>query len=1174
MDRALDRDALREALGEVPGLPTPDDLADLVARIEVSLFAQREFDLPDELVQAAWYLHAIASADEALEIYGIERQRSAFQISAHVFELCLRGQRFDPSEKLEFLFAAQIGFFRGGLLPNAVAVQNLAPVESPTESVSIVPGEHALHVATLFLSARLQEAEREARRALNGLRSLSRAKTDRDLLRTAFAPVAGVCRAVIELVQFSRYGRGLDDANAVLVAAVTEPSGEGDLTSRWVAAHLARLGGQLAGLSPWNLLSPNMPNGAIRAFTMVQPAVQAFWPPQAEALSSSEGGGILDPSIRRAVLSMPTSAGKSLVAQVLAAHQIVNGLGDVCYVAPTRSLCREVRSVLESRLRFIERATSGDEDNEGGTASVMTPEALYFALRQDPAGVLQKYKLFVFDEAHTVGDEGRGWHLEACISFIHRATVNQDHKLVFISPALGNLAQFSGWVSADTSVGLTHRSEWRGPRRLHGLYYSHVDDWNSPSRSFQRRSTTSPTGRAFPLTGMIALRAGQAGRYASLAFTEPVGELVVLYDENGRSNGKDNTTSTTLRDQQLPLIGHLGLFGSVLVIVGDRKTAASYASAIASISTEPEPSLSLISFVADRLGTEHQLVEILKRGVGYHHAGLPEEVQVAIEGALKEGAIRYLVSTTTLTEGVNLPVRSVFIARTGAYLRQGYQTLVHGARMLNAMGRAGRALRETEGWVVLGLTSAPSGQAAEYEPDPDSLAVISALTTEESLSELAKYEDRLRVAEDQVFTAAVDVVDDFLSFVLFVRHASAALEATGGEPVEIDQVLLSTLGWQQLNEADRSRWRRVAGVASDAYDRLDEGERRRWVTSGIRPSLAARVDELAVRLVAAVETIEALEDESALVSALWQSGIINDLLALPGSPSLDVYTTRSHAASVSYSLEELMRDWMAGVGISTLGETHLSQVADLEFRAEQLSDLVAGVFQEYLPRMLGILIDWSAEALTAAHPRTAGELLLALVAETEMPEDVLRLLGPLRKSNSLLPSFVRFGVNSEHALALTIGGITSRALAVRASDAYTTDPDSDGFTLREWLCGQGVNFWRDSLQAQPADLRQLLRFARLRTSTLLADVLNERISHIPLAGAEAPNPEPGQVRLKRVNEGELEGLIVAVRDDLTLAVVPLEYQDDVERILDLKLPLVADLRIQEDGDLELEIQMR
>jgi replicative superfamily II helicase len=74
----------------------------------------------------------------------------------------------------------------------------------------------------------------------------------------------------------------------------------------------------------------------------------------------------------------------------------------------------------------------------------------------------------------------------------------------------------------------------------------------------------------------------------------------------------------------------------------------------------------------------------------------------ALEDALRAELLPYLTCTSTLTDGVNLPVHTVVIYDEN-YEGIPEDARLKGPRMVNAMGRAGRAGKETEGWIVLGL---------------------------------------------------------------------------------------------------------------------------------------------------------------------------------------------------------------------------------------------------------------------------------------------------------------------------------------------------------------------------------------------------------------------------------------------------------------------------------------
>ena len=68
MERSLDLGVLRDALNGRSNLPSAEELQQLMADVEVQLFL-RSTQLAQSLLDAAWYLHAVASIHQARERY-------------------------------------------------------------------------------------------------------------------------------------------------------------------------------------------------------------------------------------------------------------------------------------------------------------------------------------------------------------------------------------------------------------------------------------------------------------------------------------------------------------------------------------------------------------------------------------------------------------------------------------------------------------------------------------------------------------------------------------------------------------------------------------------------------------------------------------------------------------------------------------------------------------------------------------------------------------------------------------------------------------------------------------------------------------------------------------------------------------------------------------------------
>ena len=84
--------------------------------------------------------------------------------------------------------------------------------------------------------------------------------------------------------------------------------------------------------------------------------------------------------------------------------------------------------------------------------------------------------------------------------------------------------------------------------------------------------------------------------------------------------------------------------------------------------------------------------------MAYHHGDLPIEVRKEIEKAYRNGDIDILACTTTLSDGVNLPIKNFIL---GSFTGHGSEFKLSISDFKNIIGRAGRAYIDTEGRIFL-----------------------------------------------------------------------------------------------------------------------------------------------------------------------------------------------------------------------------------------------------------------------------------------------------------------------------------------------------------------------------------------------------------------------------------------------------------------------------------------
>ncbi|MDR6175479.1 hypothetical protein QE364_000098 [Nocardioides zeae] len=1082
MDRALATNHLNAAFGEdqLTELPTVTELTDLIAGLEIELvrgLTDTGFraDLAP-LRRTAWYLHGIASTAEGFR-YPLEQRRRAFAVSAHVLDLLLE----DPTEtghvQLATAFAAQVGYHRADESPNAGAIYRKMrdTVSEPAEFID--SADVALQAGILFLGLDMATLNRRLHTWAAAATTLTRGTELDSLDGTMFGPTQRLLRGVADLVQYLREGSpdALETARGHLRLVVDDDVGLSDLDTRWVAGHLLTLADGLADSSIWAVLPPDLPAAVKQAFTLDQQPILTLWPPQ-RALVAHPTLSPLDPGTTRLLVSVPTSAGKTLLAQLIICAHTARDDRDVCYVTPLRSLGREMRQGLRPRLRYLDRRlgadlpdgfgaqdlfgddTAGDTDGAGPLpqVEVMTPERLLNALRQNPQEVLSRFSLFIIDEVHLIGESGgRGLLLEGLLSLLDASGA----RLILLSGVMGNAASLAAWTSAG-QVDVLFSDEWRAPRRLHVLMGTKkIEESRTviPARSRRGKDKTR-----YDLQARLAVRPTSATeRHLVTSKDTPIGQLV-LGPDNKRLTGKGNTSttySTTAKTAALLLRA-----GSLLMVVSHRATARDAAKVMADELDEDPHSQGLADALAVRLGDDHPLVGTVRKGIAYHHAGLPVEVQEAVEDAVRNETIKAVVATSTLTDGVNLPVRTVVIATT-EYDGQDPAFRMSAAQLLNAVGRAGRAGKESEGWIVLALQKSLSGSDFDrLTPGPADLEVRSTVAKPSALDALAEAEALVAQTQDAILRLTPDKeTGGFVNYVWFILHV-------------LDQVpdLASTRTWRgiverlfaftQLPEDLKERWLALAETVASQYAQMPPASRRRWAQAGTSLASAAVIESIAKELADQLQQLGGPDEQTLAetLDLLADRNVHARLLALPEAKKYWVFRKSVRGDLITVDADSIIRDWISGRALTELANTHLTAVSDSALRLEQMVDAISEGVQHYLSWTVGLVI------------AQANDILLSRLSPMQLFANTA--------------AHLRYGVDTALAINLLIRDLKSRTLAQELGRiADETGLDEEG--LRDYLSERHIQGWRTELGATPTDVLDLLQYVQGGDRHKLAEMM-------------------------------------------------------------------------------------
>lgn len=369
-------------------------------------------------------------------------------------------------------------------------------------------------------------------------------------------------------------------------------------------------------------------------------------PPQRHTLAEE---GLLGSSRRAVVVSLPTSSGKTMIAQfriLQALNQFDTENGWVVYLAPTRALVNQITGrirkdfdplgvVVEQvspalEVDGFEMSLLSESDKESQfKVLVTTPEKLDLMLRQGwEEKIGRPLTLVVVDEAHNIQDVNRGLKLELLLANINKECENAQFLL--LTPFIKNAKEVATWLGGTNSDDISMSVDWQPNDRAIGIIYSEKSDSNctklcSSDIKFRSVHTTKST----------------------ISISE---DLILLEKDSTFTFSQidnDNSRLATVA------VNKLKERGSVIVIHAQVRWVWSLAELIKTKSLEIKISEKINfvqKFLAYEFGENFQLIDLLNYGIGVHHAGLSDETRTLMEWLFEKEEINVLVATTTIAK--------------------------------------------------------------------------------------------------------------------------------------------------------------------------------------------------------------------------------------------------------------------------------------------------------------------------------------------------------------------------------------------------------------------------------------------------------------------------------------------------------------------------------------------
>jgi superfamily II RNA helicase len=399
-----------------------------------------------------------------------------------------------------------------------------------------------------------------------------------------------------------------------------------------------------------------------------------------------------------------TGSGKTLVGEYQIAHSLRKGQR-VFYTTPIKSLSNQKFHDLKQMFPSVGIMTGDIKFCPDAQVVIMTTEILRNLLYKrgtatENIGLTASLSIdnlgaVIFDECHYINDKDRGKIWEETMILLPR-----DVSLVMLSATLDQPQLFASWLGElkqkeihliETQyrvVPLTHyllfeKNELKPLMNSQEIYDDKVyNDWiicrqkrEKDNEDYKRKVKDARSGGV-----------------------------------EGRIDGKVTLQNFTHQMNQTIQFLQTKEYLPALFFVLSRKDCERYASKVEGPLITPDEASSVEQIIRfhlhrykslDTLPQYNKLVELLKRGVAYHHSGLLPLLKEIVEILFSKGLIKVLFCTETFAVGINMPTKTVVFLGLKKYDDElGAPRVLRTDEYIQMAGRAGRRGKDKMGVVI------------------------------------------------------------------------------------------------------------------------------------------------------------------------------------------------------------------------------------------------------------------------------------------------------------------------------------------------------------------------------------------------------------------------------------------------------------------------------------------
>ena len=374
------------------------------------------------------------------------------------------------------------------------------------------------------------------------------------------------------------------------------------------------------------------------------------------------------------VVCAPTGAGKTVIAKEAIKMALASG-HKVFYTAPLKALINQ--KYYEFCAQFGEELVgiiTGDTNkNRDAQIIVMTTEIYRNMLYGTTFGsidpFLKELKYLIFDEFHYINDPSRGTVWEESVIYSPKSI-----QVLALSATINNPEELVEWIEdIHGECGLVF-SNFR-PVPLHHYFFK--DDKIAP--------LLTSNGKLNP----------QLREHDDNRFGKKQGKFRHGHSGSNAKVSIANVVMELYRKQMLPAI----------YFVFSRKGCDKAAQEVSDLNLLTKEEAAMLNGKIDlAIATNSHLknfgqLDLLRKGIAAHHAGMLPQVKSLIEELFTEALIKVVFSTETLAAGINMPARSTVISNINKVTDSGFRNL-SASEFLQISGRAGRRGMDESGYVV------------------------------------------------------------------------------------------------------------------------------------------------------------------------------------------------------------------------------------------------------------------------------------------------------------------------------------------------------------------------------------------------------------------------------------------------------------------------------------------